>query len=76
MNAIYKQIKIGDLKTGRTTAISVASNLINQGADVIINGCTEISLVLKQGDIDGTVIDPLQILAITAVEIGLGKKEL
>jgi aspartate racemase len=76
MKTIYKHIKKGDINTGRDIAIHVAKNLLSQGADIVINGCTEISLVLKQGDIKGIIVDPLQVLADTAVEIGLGKREL
>jgi len=51
----------------------VASDLVNRGAEAVICGCTEISLVLKEGDVDVPVVDPLQILAETAVGVALGK---
>jgi aspartate racemase len=76
MNAIYKHIKTGDLKGGREIVLEVASGLIDGGAQAVICGCTEISLVLKDGDIPVPVIDPLQILAETAVDVALGKVKL
>jgi len=41
----------------------VAETLVKRGAEAIIMGCTEISLVLKQENISVPLIDPLQILA-------------
>lgn len=73
MDAIYKHIKAGDLTKGREAAIEVAKHLIELGSDVIILGCTEVSLVLKDGDLPKPIIDPLSTLARTAVAIALGK---
>jgi aspartate racemase len=73
MEAIYEHIKTGDLEGGRKIVLKVAKNLVNRGAQAVICGCTEISLVLKDGDLAVPVIDPLQILAETAVGIALGR---
>lgn len=73
MEAIYTYIKAGKILEGRTIVINEANNLIAVGADAIICGCTEISLVLKEGDITKPLIDPLQILARNAVMVALGK---
>ena len=40
-----------------------AGTLIGQGAQAIIAGCTEIPLVLRDGDIAVPVLDPISILA-------------
>lgn len=74
MEAIYG-VKAGRLAEGRGSIINIASQLIAEGAETVICGCTEVSLVLKQGDISMPVVDPLQILAKTAVAIALGRKE-
>ena len=37
--------------------------LIGQGAEVIILGCTELSLLPIEGEVVVPVVDPLQILA-------------
>jgi len=48
--------------------------LIKQGAQAIIAGCTEIPLVLKDGDLSVPVIDPIYILGDAAVKKARGKK--
>jgi aspartate racemase len=73
MEAIYSFIKAGKIPDGRRIVLEEANRLIDLGADAIICGCTEISLVLKDGDIARPVIDPLQILARSAVMFALGK---
>ncbi|MBS7619121.1 amino acid racemase [Candidatus Bathyarchaeota archaeon] len=69
MEAIYRHIKIGNLAEGRRIILNIGEKLIDEGADLLICGCTEVSLVLKEGDLQRPVIDPLQILAETAVEM-------
>jgi aspartate racemase len=76
MKAIYEHIKTGNLDDGRASVKDISGSLMEDGADMVICGCTEISLVLKDGDIAVPVVDPLQVLAETAVQTGLGKKEL
>lgn len=73
MKAIYQHIKTGDLKSGREIVLNVATHLVKEGAQAVICGCTEISLVLKDGNIDVPVVDPLQVLAETTVGIALDK---
>jgi aspartate racemase len=76
MDAIYGHIKKGDLDGGRKIVLKVANDLVERGTQAVICGCTEISLVLKDGDVPVPVIDPLQLLAEVAVETALGKVEL
>ncbi|MEM3700920.1 MAG: amino acid racemase [Candidatus Bathyarchaeia archaeon] len=73
MEAIYDYIKAGKIIEGKKIVVNVAKHLIDLGADVIICGCTETSLVLKNGDLTKPVVDPMQILAQTAVKVALGK---
>lgn len=72
MEAIYS-IKSGQILNSKKIIINVATKLVENGAEIIICGCTEISLILKNSDIFVPVIDPLQILAETAVIESLGK---
>ena len=72
MEAIYRYIKTGSLAEGRKIILDVGRKLINDGADLLICGCTEVSLVLKDGDLRRPVVDPLQILAETAVAMARG----
>ena len=75
MDAIYEHIKKGDLDTGRNISLDVARDLVGRGVDLVVCGCTEISLVLKDGDIAVPVVDPLQVLAEVAVRVGRGELE-
>ena len=71
MNAIYGErgIKAGNIQgSPRKDMLEVAEVLVNEGAEVIIIGCTEISLVLNQEDLAAPLIDPLQILAEVVVK--------
>jgi aspartate racemase len=76
MSAIYDHIKKGDLETGRMISLEVAQDLVEDGVDMVVCGCTEISLVLKDGDIAVPVVDPLQVLTEVAVNVGCGEMEL
>lgn len=70
MNAIYGEqgIKAGYTQgKPRSDILEVAEVLINKGAEAIIIGCTEISLVLSQMDLTIPLIDALQILATVVV---------
>jgi len=72
MKLIY-EIKSGEIcSKGKDRLIKVADGLIKRGAKAIIVGCTELSLLLKEGDIQVTLYDPLDILAQRAVELARG----
>lgn len=61
MEGIYA-IKRGNLEQGSSYLSKVARSLIEEGAEAIIAGCTEIPLVLKSSSAF-VVIDPTEILA-------------
>lgn len=68
MKVIYT-IKAGDLsKRVKKNILKIAQKLIDKGAEAIIAGCTEIPLILKEGDVSVPLIDPTQILARIAVQ--------
>ncbi len=72
MEIIYG-VKSGlDLNLLKKQIIEIAGLQINRGAEAIIAGCTEIPLVLKDGDISIPVIDPTLILAKKAVKEATG----
>jgi aspartate racemase len=60
----------GGCASTRTKArlVMVAEELIAQGAQAVILACTELPLVLQQGDLAVAVFDPTQILADAVVE--------
>lgn len=68
MKAIYA-VKAGNLSEGiKRSILKIAQKLIDKGAEVIIAGCTEIPLILKEGDVSVLLIDPTQVLAKAAVQ--------
>lgn len=68
MKAIYA-VKAGDLSEGtKINIISIAQKLIDEEAEAIITGCTEIPLILKEGDVSVPIMDPTRILAKAAVQ--------
>jgi len=74
MKAIYQYIKAGNLIDGGFMLRGVANELVSLGAELIICGCTEVSLVLREGELPVPVLDPLQILAEVAVAEALPKE--
>jgi aspartate racemase len=69
MRAIYGKegIKCGHKTVPRALLTHAAERLIAAGAEVIIAGCTEVSLVLTPEHTPFVVIDPLEIIARVAV---------
>lgn len=67
MRAIASVKAIGPSTLSKGLAIDAANTLIGRGAQVIIAGCTEIPLVLQDGDLKVPVIDPLAVLANAAI---------
>lgn len=57
-----KNHKIGSNSVEKTSIKAVAKELMEDGANVIIAGCTEIPLVLNSADLDVNVINPLDVL--------------
>jgi aspartate racemase len=74
MKAIYQYIKAGNLIDGCFLLRDVANELVTAGAEMIICGCTEVSLVLKDSDLPVPVLDPLQVLAEASVAKALPKE--
>ena len=68
MKAIYA-VKAGNLSEEvKKNIIQIAQKLIDKGAEAIITGCTEIPLILKEGDVPVPIIDPTQALAEAAIQ--------
>jgi aspartate racemase len=67
MSAIHA-IKAGDHSV-KSAVIEVAQELMVRGAQGIIPGCTELSLVVPAGSVSVPVFDPLSILAERAVSL-------
>ena len=72
---IYQELVLGKIKhESRNKYIRVMGNLVEKGAEGIILGCTEISLLVGANDTSVPVFDTTYIHAETAVEIALGEK--
>ncbi|MFH2112776.1 MAG: amino acid racemase [Candidatus Bathyarchaeota archaeon] len=72
MKSIYQFIKRGDLELGRKLLYDASLELIEAGAEAVICGCTEVSIVLHDGDLTVPVLDPMQDLAEEAVRLSAG----
>lgn len=71
MDAIYgkRGIKAGCACGDAKAKLQEAARcLVEQGAQAIIAGCTEVPLVLAAGDITVPFIDPVEVLAVKAIE--------
>ncbi len=76
MSAIYGEsgIKAGFTSLENKGNILKASNaLIEKGAQGIIGGCTEVPLVVQQGDMEVPFFDSLNILALAAIRLAKGE---
>lgn len=62
MTLIYDQVKAG-LKPDMDLFASIRDDLRDSGAEVIVLGCTELSLLKKEQDLGDGVLDALEVLA-------------
>ncbi|MFQ5819264.1 MAG: aspartate/glutamate racemase family protein [Candidatus Heimdallarchaeota archaeon] len=74
MSAILDYIKKGKLEPARSLLLKIASTLAEMGAELVIAGCTEIPLVLFEGDLELPLVDPTWVLALKAVEVATSGK--
>ena len=63
------QVKTGQIEPARATIRQAAGSLIDQGAMAVIVGCTDISVVLADGDLDVPVVDSTVALAERIIEL-------
>jgi aspartate racemase len=73
MRAIYGTdgIKSGHKAGPHRLLMEAAQSLADRGAELIVAGCTEVSLVLNQKNSPFEVIDPLEVIARVAVELAM-----
>jgi aspartate racemase len=71
-NIIYQELVLGEIRdASRVQYQEIMQQLIDNGAEGIILGCTEIELLIKQKDCPVPVFDTTMIHAITAVDWAL-----
>lgn len=62
MNLIYDQVKAG-LEPDMSLFASIRDELCRNGAQVVVLGCTELSLLKKDHDLGSGILDALEVLA-------------
>lgn len=72
-NVIYDQLCLGDIReVSKQKYLEIIQKMVNSGVEGIILGCTEIPLLVKQGDVPVPVFDTTRIHALSAVDFALG----
>lgn len=70
---LYNELCLGDIKSSSKDKFrKIIENLVSQGAQGIILGCTEIPLIVDQKDYALPLFDTTQIHSIAAVDFALG----
>lgn len=72
MTLIYDQVKAG-LKPDVALFASIRDDLRRGGAEVVVLGCTELSLLKKEQDLGSGILDALEVLAKASV-LACGKQ--
>jgi aspartate racemase len=71
---IYKELCFGQIKqTSKKELVGIISNLIHDGAQGIILGCTELPLLINQKDVSVPLFDTTKIHALAAVDFALSE---
>ncbi|WP_026884736.1 aspartate/glutamate racemase family protein [Clostridium akagii] len=72
---IYNELCKGIIsETSKKKYINIINNLVLNGAEGVVLGCTEIPILIKQEDVNIPVFDTTTIHAISAVEFALDNK--
>jgi aspartate racemase len=72
---IFQELCLGNIKPdSKVTYLEIVQSLASQGAEAVILGCTEIGLLIQQGDTSVRLYDTTKIHAEAAVQFMLGKK--
>jgi aspartate racemase len=70
---IYEELCLGQVKSAsRDAYLSIINVLKARGAEGIIAGCTEITMLIESGDLDIPLLDTTAIHAAAAVDFALG----
>ncbi len=75
MQAIYGPVGIktaGPTPEARSMVQQICQDLVDRGADMLLLGCTELPLVLQQGDVPWPLVASNQVLAEAVVREALG----
>lgn len=73
-NVIFNELCFGRIEdTSRQDYLSIMSELLNKGAECIIQGCTEIGLLVRQDDTQIKLFDTTVIHAEAAIQFALSE---
>ena len=71
---IYDELVLGEIRqTSKERYLEIIERLVNEGAQGVILGCTEIGLLIRDGDCRVPLFDTTRIHAETAVEYALSR---
>jgi len=71
-NIIYQELCLGKTESNsKTEYLRIIDSLANQGAEAVILGCTEIGMLVNQGDTKVKLLDTTAIHAAKAVEYAI-----
>lgn len=71
-NVIYDELSIGIINpTSKEKYINIINRLLNDGAEGVILGCTEIPLLISQKDVSVPIFDTTKIHATAAFEFSI-----
>jgi aspartate racemase len=73
MKAVAEIKRDGATRRAARMVREVAATLLDSGADVVIAGCTELPLVLRDGDLPVPIVDPIAVLAEAAITFAGGR---
>jgi aspartate racemase len=73
---IFQELCQGKIKAeSRKTYQEIMANLVKRGAEGIILGCTEIGLLVKEGDAEVPLFDTTYLHALKAVKLALEEEK-
>ena len=71
---IYNELCEGKIKaSSRRVCADIISRLVNEGAEGIVLGCTELPLLIQPGDIHAPIFDTTRLHAEAAVNLALAE---
>jgi len=71
-DVIYKELCLGIVNPeSKEKFVEIIRNLVSDGAEAVILGCTEIPLLIKQDDVEIPIFDTTRIHAEAAVELSI-----
>lgn len=72
-DVIYDELVLGDVRdSSRAAYVDVVDRLVEEGAEGVVLGCTEIEMLLRPEDVDVPLFPTTRLHALAAVDFALG----